>query len=125
MLVTGVCCFIGSNFIRYILNVDSSIKIINLDKLTYAGNELNLLGLSKNRHKLIIGDVCDSNLIDKLFHIKGKTALITGGGTGLGLAIVKHIVHSHGGKVRLESRIGQGARFILSLPLAAESGEAA
>ena len=47
------------------------------------------------------------------------------GGTGLGLAIVKHIVHSHGGKVRLESRIGQGARFILSLPLAAESGEAA
>ena len=67
MLVTGGCGFIGSNFIRYILNVDSSIKIINLDKLTYAGNELNLLGLSKNRHKLIIGDVCDSNLIDKLF----------------------------------------------------------
>ena len=67
MLVTGGCGFIGSNFIRYILNVDSSIKIINLDKLTYAGNELNLSGLSKNRHKLIIGDVCDSNLIDKLF----------------------------------------------------------
>ena len=67
MLVTGGCGFIGSNFIRYILNVDSSINIINLDKLTYAGNELNLLGLSKNRHKLIIGDVCDSNLIDKLF----------------------------------------------------------
>ena len=67
MLVTGGCGFIGSNFIRYILNVDSSIKIINLDKLTYAGNELNLSGLSKNRHKLIIGDVCDSNLIDQLF----------------------------------------------------------
>lgn len=45
------------------------------------------------------------------------------GGTGLGLAIVKHIVHSHGGKVRLESRIGKGARFILSLPLAAVSEE--
>ena len=67
MVVTGGCGFIGSNFIRYILNVDSSIKIINLDKLTYAGNEFNLSGLSKNRHKLIIGDVCDSNLIDKLF----------------------------------------------------------
>ncbi len=40
------------------------------------------------------------------------------GGTGLGLAIVKNIVHSHGGKVRLESRIGEGSRFILSLPLA-------
>ena len=67
MLVTGGCGFIGSNFIRHILNVDSSIRIINLDKLTYAGNELNLLGLSKNRHKLIIGDICDSNLLDKLF----------------------------------------------------------
>ena len=47
------------------------------------------------------------------------------GGTGLGLAIVKHIVHSHGGKVRLESRMGKGARFILNLPLAAESEVAA
>lgn len=47
------------------------------------------------------------------------------GGTGLGLAIVKHIVHSHGGKVRLESKIGCGARFILSLPMAAEKEVAA
>lgn len=43
------------------------------------------------------------------------------GGTGLGLAIVKHIVHSHGGKVRLQSQIGKGARFILNLPLATKS----
>ena len=45
------------------------------------------------------------------------------GGTGLGWAIVKHIVHSHGGKVRLESQIGKGARFILNLPLTAVSEE--
>ena len=67
MLVTGGCGFIGSNFIRHILNVDSNFKIINLDKLTYAGNELNLFGLPEERHKLIIGDICDSNLLDRLF----------------------------------------------------------
>ncbi|MBI3812578.1 MAG: phosphate regulon sensor histidine kinase PhoR [Nitrospirae bacterium] len=38
------------------------------------------------------------------------------GGTGLGLAIVKHIVEAHGGKVRVESRIGKGSRFVVSLP---------
>ena len=75
MLVTGGCGFIGSNFIRHILNVDSSIKIINLDKLTYAGNELNLLGLSKKAGLLEIGydkvlkaikdETVDAVLIDK------------------------------------------------------------
>ena len=40
------------------------------------------------------------------------------GGTGLGLAIVKHIAQTHGGKVRLESELGGGSRFILCLPMA-------
>ena len=42
ILVTGGCGFIGSNFIQYILQKDSSIFITNLDKLTYAGNLMNL-----------------------------------------------------------------------------------
>ncbi len=42
ILVTGGCGFIGSNFIRYALSKDSSVEIINLDKLTYAGNLDNL-----------------------------------------------------------------------------------
>ena len=42
ILVTGGCGFIGSNFIQYILKKDPSIFIINLDKLTYAGNLMNL-----------------------------------------------------------------------------------
>ena len=40
------------------------------------------------------------------------------GGTGLGLAIVKHLTQSFGGSVRVESEVGKGSRFIVSLPLA-------
>jgi two-component system phosphate regulon sensor histidine kinase PhoR len=43
------------------------------------------------------------------------------GGTGLGLAIVKHIVHAHGGEVRVASELGQGATFFFTLPAAANS----
>lgn len=39
------------------------------------------------------------------------------GGTGLGLSIVRHVAESHGGSVRAESRLGQGSRFLLTLPL--------
>ena len=45
------------------------------------------------------------------------------GGTGLGLAIVKHVVQAHGGEVRLESEPGSGSRFILTIPLAAPTGQ--
>jgi len=45
LLITGGAGFIGSNFIRYILNKYSDYKIINLDKLTYCGNQLNLASI--------------------------------------------------------------------------------
>ena len=45
IIVTGGAGFIGSNFVRYILNANKEIKIINVDKLTYAGNLENLKGL--------------------------------------------------------------------------------
>lgn len=69
MLVTGAAGFIGSNFVHFILLCNKAIKIINLDKLTYAGNKENLSGLpaaDAARHQLIVGDICDRALVDKL-----------------------------------------------------------
>ena len=68
MLVTGGCGFIGSNFIKKILQKDSSIYIINLDKLTYAGNLMNLSSISNKRYTLVKGDICDKRLVESLFN---------------------------------------------------------
>ena len=68
MLVTGGCGFIGSNFIRLALEILSDIRIINLDKLTYAGNLANLKELEGDqRYRFVHGDICDHALIEKLF----------------------------------------------------------
>ena len=48
ILVTGGAGFIGSNFIRYILNKNNGVNVINIDKLTYAGNLENLKNVEQN-----------------------------------------------------------------------------
>lgn len=66
-LVTGGAGFIGSNFIRIILESQPSVEIINLDALTYAGNLTNLVDIESNsRYRFVPGDICDSDLIDRL-----------------------------------------------------------
>src|SRR5688572_4206358 len=68
LLVVGGAGFIGSNFIRFILNKYSEIKIVNLDNLTYSGNLDNLNELpDKFRYKFIKGDVAKEQTIDKVF----------------------------------------------------------
>ena len=68
IFITGGCGFIGSNFIHYILNARQDIHLINLDKLTYAGNPDNLAGLEQNeRYAFVKGDITDSPLVKKLF----------------------------------------------------------
>lgn len=60
ILVTGGCGFIGSNFIRYLLNSYPDYRVINLDKLTYAGNPANLQDMeSSERYEFVQGDICD------------------------------------------------------------------
>ncbi len=71
ILVTGGAGFIGSNFIRYILQVlrikDKGLKLINLDKLTYSGNLENLKDVEKDpRYKFVKGDICDRKLVFEL-----------------------------------------------------------
>jgi dTDP-glucose 4,6-dehydratase len=66
-LVTGGAGFIGSNFIRYMLQKHEDIQMINLDKLTYAGNPDNLKDLAKDkRYTFVKGDICDASLVDSL-----------------------------------------------------------
>jgi dTDP-glucose 4,6-dehydratase len=67
MLVTGGAGFIGSNYIRHMLGYDDELEIVNLDKLTYAGNKDNLVDLpNEKHHHFVEGDICDEELIAKL-----------------------------------------------------------
>lgn len=68
LLVTGGAGFIGSNFILFMLERLKDIQIINLDKLTYAGNLDNLADVMNDpRHVFIKGDICDRNLVEEIF----------------------------------------------------------
>ncbi len=64
LLVTGGCGFIGSNFIRFMLEKYPDDHIINLDKLTYAGNPDNLKGLEDTPgYHFVKGDICDPSVV--------------------------------------------------------------
>lgn len=68
-LVTGGAGFIGSNFIHYMFKKYSDIKIINLDKLTYAGNLENLKEIENNpNYTFIQADICDKEKIEEIFN---------------------------------------------------------
>lgn len=79
LLVTGGAGFIGSNFIRYMFKTYPGYSIINLDKLTYAGNLENLKAIEeqelKNSYTFIKGDIADSALVNSIAE-KGIDAII-------------------------------------------------
>ncbi len=67
LLVTGGAGFMGSNFIRYILTKYPDYTVINLDKLTYAGNLDNVRDLKKNpRYRFVKGDIADEKIVNDL-----------------------------------------------------------
>ena len=67
ILVTGGAGFIGSNFIRHILNKYRDYKIVNLDKLTYCGNLGNLKDIAgNNNYRFVKGDITDSKTVNEL-----------------------------------------------------------
>ncbi len=68
ILITGGAGFIGSNFINYILKSRDDYFIVNLDKLTYAGNLENLKDVESNKnYKFVKGDITNSDLVNYLF----------------------------------------------------------
>lgn len=68
ILVTGGCGFIGANFVRLALKELPDCRLINLDKLTYAGNPANLTDIEADpRYRFVQGDICDGELVEKLF----------------------------------------------------------
>jgi dTDP-glucose 4,6-dehydratase len=75
LLITGGAGFIGANFISYFLKENPDFEVINIDKLTYAGNLDNVAHLENNpRYSFIKGDICDEALLRSLFkenNIKG------------------------------------------------------
>lgn len=66
-LVTGGAGFIGSNFVRWALGAHPDLRVITLDKLTYAGNRENLSGLpGADRHHFVQGDITDPAVVEPL-----------------------------------------------------------
>ncbi len=67
VLVTGGAGFIGSQFVRYVLERYPDYRVINLDKLTYAGNRENLRDVARHpRHRFVKGDICNRSLVTRL-----------------------------------------------------------
>jgi dTDP-glucose 4,6-dehydratase len=67
ILVTGGAGFIGSNFVRHVLTAHPEDSVVNLDKLTYAGNPENLRDVERDpRYRFVKGDICDGALVAEL-----------------------------------------------------------
>jgi len=75
VLVTGGCGFIGSNFVRF-LAAEDRYRVINLDKLTYAGNLENVADVAGASYRFVKGDICDRLLIDRLLEEEKPWAIV-------------------------------------------------
>lgn len=74
ILVTGGCGFCGSAFVRYVVSNTTDLHITVLDKLTYAANPDAIADLPDGRVELVVGDICDSDLLDRV--VPGHDAII-------------------------------------------------
>ncbi|MEJ6791727.1 MAG: dTDP-glucose 4,6-dehydratase [Lacinutrix sp.] len=69
ILITGGAGFIGSNFVPFFLESNPDLHLVNLDKLTYAGDLENLTDVDNNpKYTFVEGDICNRKLIEELFN---------------------------------------------------------
>ena len=77
ILVTGGMGFIGSNFVRHVLTTHPAARVVNLDKLTYAGNPRNLADLEADpRYVFVRADVCDEKAVTEILEVHGAEAIV-------------------------------------------------
>lgn len=67
IIVTGGAGFIGSNFVHWVVDNQPDVHVTVLDALTYAGNLDNMAGIPAERMEFVHGDICDAQLVDRLF----------------------------------------------------------
>jgi dTDP-glucose 4,6-dehydratase len=66
-LVTGGAGFMGSNFVRYLVSARPDAEVLVYDKFTYAGRRENLLGVDERRARVVRGDICDAEALERVF----------------------------------------------------------
>ncbi|MBN1932768.1 MAG: dTDP-glucose 4,6-dehydratase [Desulfobacterales bacterium] len=79
LLITGGAGFIGTNFIHHVFKIRPNWRVINLDKLTYAGNPCNFENLSpeeSERYRFIRGDIRDTVILDRIFNTYNPDAVV-------------------------------------------------
>ena len=74
IIVTGGCGFIGSNFVHHVVREHPGVHVTVLDKLTYAGNPENIAGLPEDRVELVVGNICDAELLERI--VPGHDAIV-------------------------------------------------
>ena len=75
IVITGGAGFIGSHFIRHVLGHHRDDTVVNLDKLTYAGNLENLADITDDpRYSFVKGDICDAQVVDRV--VAGADAIV-------------------------------------------------
>ena len=77
ILITGGAGFIGANFVPYFIAENPDVRVVNLDKLTYAGDLANILEVANHEnYEFVHGDICDRDLIVSLFEKHDITGVI-------------------------------------------------
>jgi dTDP-glucose 4,6-dehydratase len=77
LLVTGGAGFIGCNFLRYVLEITADVEVVNLDKLTYAGNLESLRDVEQHpRYHFVKGDICDRSVVDGVLRDFGINTVV-------------------------------------------------